>query len=80
MEILILNGATCGDAIAHSGPTGIVKEWMGYFKASRSNLKKSERTLNNENFASLMPLANGIAGCSVNMSDYFPLGSDIKPS
>ena len=42
---LILTGVTCGDAIAHSGATGIVKELMDYFNARQSTLKKSERTL-----------------------------------
>tara|TARA_B100001057_G_scaffold399437_1_gene410316 strand:+ start:173 stop:580 length:408 start_codon:yes stop_codon:yes gene_type:complete len=71
---------TYGDAIAHSGATGIVKERMDHFKASQDILKKIRAHIRNENFASIIPLANNIASWSAKMPDYFPVGSDIKPS
>ena len=80
VTIMILNSATLGDAIAHSGATGIVKERMDYFKASQENLKKIRTHIRNESYPSIIPLANSIASWSAKMSDYFPVGSDIKPS
>ena len=80
VAILILTSVTFGNAIAHSGATGIVKERMDYFKASQINLKKIRAHISNENYASIIPLANSIASWSAKMSDYFPVGSDIKPS
>ena len=80
LAILILTSAAYGDAIAHSGAKGIVKERMDYFKASQDNLKKIRTHIRNENYASIIPLANSIASWSARMSDYFPAGSDTKPS
>ena len=80
LVILILTSVTFGDAIAHSGATGIVKERMDYFKASQDNLKKIRTHIRNENYASIIPLANSIASWSAKMSDYFPAGSNMKPS
>ena len=77
---LILASVTYLDAIAHSGATGIVKERMDYFKDSQSNLKKIRLHIRNENYEAIMPLANSIASWSAKMTDYFPKGSDIKPS
>ena len=77
---LILASITYGDAIAHSGATGIVKERMDHFKASQDNLKEIRAHIRNENYASIIPLANNIASWSAKMSDYFPVGSDITPS
>ena len=80
MAFLILTSITYGDAIAHSGATGIVKERMDYFKAIQGNLKKIRTHISNENYDSIIPLANSIASWSKRMPDYFPAGSDIKPS
>ena len=80
VAILILTSVTFGDAIAHSGATGIVKERMDYFKAIQGNLKKIRTHISNENYDSIIPLANSIASWSTRMPDYFPAGSDIKPS
>ena len=77
---LILTSVTYGDATAHSGATGIVKERMDYFKAIQGNLKKIRTHISNENYDSIIPLANSIASWSKRMPDYFPAGSDIKPS
>ena len=77
---LILASVTYVDAVAHSGATGIVKERMDYFKASSSNLKKIRAYISNENYASIIPLANSIASWSAKMPDYFPKGSNINPS
>ena len=80
VAILILTSVTFGNAIAHSGATGIVKERMDYFKASQINLKKIRVHISNENYESIIPLANSIASWSSKMPDYFPVGSNIKPS
>ncbi|MDC0062968.1 cytochrome c [Candidatus Puniceispirillum sp.] len=80
MACLILISITYGDAIAHSGATGIVKERMDYFKAMQGSLKKIRTHISNENYDSIIPLANSIASWSKRMPDYFPAGSDIKPS
>ena len=80
LAILILTGVTYIDAIAHSGATGIVNERMDYFKASQSNPKKIRTHISNENYASIIPLANSIASWSAKMSDYLPSGIDVKLS
>ena len=80
VAVLILTSVTFENAIAHSGATGIVKERMDYFKASQINLKKIRAHISNENYESIIPLANSIASWSARMLDYFPAGSDIKPS
>ena len=80
MAFLILTSITYGDAIAHSGATGIVKERMDYFKAIQGNLKKIRTHISNGNYASIIPLTNSIASWSAKMLDYFPVGSDKKPS
>ena len=77
---LILTGLTYDHTFAHSGATGIVKERMDYFKASQSNLKKIKTHIRNENYASIIPLANSIASWSAKMPNYFPAGSNLKPS
>ena len=80
VAILILTSVTFGNAIAHSGATGIVKERMDYFKASQINLKKIRAHISNENYALIIPLAKSIASWSAKMPDYFPTGSNISPS
>jgi len=80
VAILILVSVTYGDAIAHSGATGIVKERMDHFRASKDNLKKIRAHISNEKYALIIPLANSIASWSTKMSDDCRVGSDIKPS
>ena len=80
VAILILTSATFGNAIAHSGATGIVKKRMDYFKASQINLKKIRVHISNENYEPIITLANSIASWSAKMPDYFPKGSNINPS
>ena len=77
---LILVSVTYVGAVAHSGATGIVKERMDYFKASSINLKKIRAHISNENYASIVPLANSIASWNAKMPEYFPAGSNINPS
>ena len=80
VAILILISATYGNAVAHSGATGIVKERMDYFKDSQDNLKKIRAYIKNEDYSSIIPLANSIASWSAKMPDYSPAGSDMEPS
>ena len=77
---LILTGFSYDDTFAHSGATGIVKERMDYFKASSRDLKKIRTHINNETYALIIPLAKSMATWSAKMPDYFPAGSNIKPS
>lgn len=80
VAILILTDVKFGDAFAHSGVTGIVKERIDYFKASQGNLKKIRAHISKENYDLIIPPANSIASWSARMSDYFPARSDTKPS
>ena len=80
MAVLISIGFTCGVAFAHSGATGIVKERMDHFKASQANLKKIKTHIINENYRAIIPLATDIARWAEKMPDYFPVGSNLKPS
>ena len=77
---LILTGLTSAVAVGHTGATGIVKERMEYFKASKDNLKKIRAHINNENYAAIVPLASDIASWADKIPDYFPAESNIKPS
>ena len=80
VAVLISIGFICGVAFAHSGATGIVKERMDYFKASQVSLKKIKTHIINENYGAIIPLANDIARWAEKMPDYFPVGSNLKPS
>ncbi len=80
VAVLISIGFMCGVAFAHSGATGIVKKRMDYFKASQANLKKIKTHIIKENYLAIIPLANDIARWAEKMPDYFPEGSNLKPS
>tara|TARA_B100000575_G_scaffold268889_1_gene248158 strand:+ start:952 stop:1275 length:324 start_codon:yes stop_codon:yes gene_type:complete len=77
---LIFTGLTYDKTFAHSGATGIVKERMDYFKASSRDLKKIRTHIKNETYELIIPLANSMASWSAKMPDYFPAGSNMKPS
>ena len=67
-------------AMAHSGATGIIKERMDFFKRSRDNLKAINMHLRGGDFRAIVPLAEDIRDWAGKMPDYFPQGSDGKPS
>ena len=67
-------------ALAHSGATGIVKERMDMFKKSQNNLKAIKAHIGSEDYESIVKLAEEIRDWAVKMPDYFPEGSNEKPS
>ena len=67
-------------AMAHSGATGIIKERMDFFKRSKDNLKAINMHLRGGDFRAIVPLAEDIRDWAGKMPDYFPQGSDGKPS
>ena len=69
-----------GSVLAHSGATGIVKERMDMFKKSSKNLKAIKSHIRNEDYGSITKLADEIREWAVKMPEYFPEGSNIKPS
>ena len=69
-----------GSAFAHSGATGIVKERMDMFKRSQKNLKAIKSHIRDEDYGSIAKLADEIREWAVKMPEYFPEGSNIKPS
>ena len=69
-----------GAAIAHSGATGIVKERMDRFKASKENIAAIKRHLRAGETKPIVNLADEIADWARQMPDYFPTDSGGKPS
>ena len=67
-------------ALAHSGATGIVKERMEMFKKSQNDLKAIKAHIGSEGYGSIVQLADEIRAWAVKMPDYFPEGSNEKPS
>ena len=67
-------------ALAHSGATGIVKERMDMFKKNQNNLKAIKSHIRSENYESIVKLADEIRDWAVKMPEYFPEGSNEKPS
>ena len=67
-------------ALAHSGATGIVKERIDMFKKNQGNLKAIKSHIRSENYESIVKLADEIRDWAVKMPEYFPEGSNEKPS
>ena len=65
---------------AHSGATGIVKERMDLFKKNQANLKAIKSHIRSEDYGSIIKLADEIRDWAVKMPEYFPEGSNKKPS
>ena len=53
---------------------------MDYFKASQANLEKIKIDIIKENYLAIILLADGLAAWTEKIPDYFPVGSDLKPS
>ena len=66
--------------LAHSGATGIVKERMDMYKKSQNNLKSIKAHIGSEDYVPIVQLADEIRAWAVKMPDYFPEGSNGKPS
>ena len=69
-----------GSALAHSGATGIVKERMDMFKRSQKNLKAIKSHIRGEDYGSIAKLADEIREWAIQMPEYFPEGSNVKPT
>ena len=67
-------------AMAPSGATGIIKERMDFFKRSKDNMKAINLHLRDSDYRAIVPLAEDIRDWASKMPDYFPQGSDGKPS
>ena len=67
-------------ASAHSGATGIVKERMDLFQRNKDHLKSIKRHLAKNDTKPIIVLAKEIGDWAARMPDYFPAGSDGKPS
>ena len=67
-------------AMAHSGATGIIKERMDFFKRSKDNMKAINMHLRGADYRAIVSLAEDIRDWASKMPDYFPQGSDGKPS
>ena len=67
-------------SLAHSGATGIVKERMDMFKKNQGNLKAIKSHIGSEDYGSIVKLADEIRDWAVKMPEYFPEGSNEKPS
>ena len=67
-------------AMARSGATGIIEERMDFFKRSKDNLKAINMHLRGGDFRAIVPLAEDIKDWASKMPNYFPQGSDGKPS
>ena len=78
LTIVTLGGL--GSALAHSGATGIVKERMDMFKKNQKNLKAIKSHIRGKDYDSIAKLANEIRVWAAKMPEYFPEGSDVKPS
>ena len=67
-------------ALAHIGATGIIKERMDMFKKNQGNLKAIKSHIGSEDYGSIIKLADEIRDWAVKMPEYFPEGSNEKPS
>ena len=65
---------------AHEGATGVVKERMDRFKASKESVKQIKRALKTEDWSVIQQEAKDLQRWAAEMSDFFPEGSDGKPS
>ena len=65
---------------AHDGATGIVKERMDKFKLSKSIMRTINKSFEKEDFNQIKKGAAQLKKWGLEMENYFPAGSDIKPS
>ena len=67
-------------SFSHEGATGIVKERMEKFKASKSIMRQINKSFDNKDFSIIKKGASKLKKWGLEMENYFPEGSDIKPS
>ena len=67
-------------SFSHDGATGIVKERMEKFKASKSIMRQINKSFDNKDFSTIKKGASKLKKWGLEMENYFPEGSNIKPS
>ena len=77
---LVIGTAVATTAIAHSGATGIVKERMDGFKAAKKSMKVLKSAVRGADFASIAGEAETLNLWFTQLDNYFPQGSNPKPS
>ena len=77
---LILIAIPATFVFAHSGAQGIVKERMDMFKKNQNNLKAIKSHIRSGDYGSIIKLSDEIRDWAVKMTEYFPEGSNEKPS
>ena len=67
-------------SFSHDGATGIVKDRMEKFKASKSIMRQINKSFDNKDFSTIKKGASKLKKWGLEMENYFPEGSNIKPS
>jgi len=77
---LALSTAIATTALAHTGATGIVKERMDGFKAAKKSMKTLKGAVRSADFATIAGEAEALNLWFNQLDNYFPQGSNPKPS
>ena len=77
---LALGASLASTAVAHSGATGIVKERMDGFKAAKKSMKTLKSAVRSADFATIAGEAETLNLWFSQLDNYFPEGSNPKPS
>lgn len=67
-------------AQAHEGATGVVKDRMDRFKASKESVKHLKKALKTKDWSVIQQEAKDLQQWASEMSNFFPEGSNGKPS
>ena len=67
-------------AQAHEGATGVVKDRMDRFKASKESVKQLKKSLKTGDWSVIQQEARDLQQWASEMSSFFPEGSNGKPS
>ena len=62
------------------GATGVVKDRMDRFKASKESVKQIKKALKTKDWSAIQKEANDLQQWASEMSNFFPEGSNGKPS
>lgn len=65
---------------AHSGATGIVKERMDNFEASKASMKRLKKAVKHNDFVIVAKEAESINHWALKLIKHFPSGSNSAPS
>ena len=82
IQITLVSAVLLGveSAQAHEGATGIVKDRMDRFKASKESVKQIKKALKTKDWSTIQKEANDLQQWASEMSNFFPEGSNGKPS